>query len=224
MSSKLLLFSLFIHGFQTTLVSNLKPHCFHLDISLKSSSKISNWLSRIPIQSSLVNSELLFFITIQYTIRRDLICYFTNIWLQATPISSVFNICINGRGTYQFVLLPTSFIFIYQHWLRQAYPYFYRHIHKSIQWLLLAQLSCFFCRRLFILLCFLIKLTYFLNMSFAHFLCCCNFVFNNVNYLIKQNPQLDRFLKTLQILTSWILIEVNIEGRIELKTLQEFGL
>ena len=68
MSSKLLLFSLFIHGFQTTLVSNLKPHCFHLDSSLKRSSNISNWLSRIPTQSSLVNSELLFFITIQYTI------------------------------------------------------------------------------------------------------------------------------------------------------------
>ena len=36
--------------------------------SLKRSSNIPNWLSRIPTQSSLVNSELLFFITIQYTI------------------------------------------------------------------------------------------------------------------------------------------------------------
>ena len=83
MSSKLLLFSLFIHGFQTTLVSNLKPHCFHLDSSLKRSSKISNWLSRIPTQYSLVNSELLLFITIQYTINTGLwwvsiphFCYF----------------------------------------------------------------------------------------------------------------------------------------------------
>ena len=68
MSSKLLLFSLFIHGFQKTLVSKLKPHCFHFDSSLKRSSKNSNWLSWIPTQSSLVNSELLFFIVIQYTI------------------------------------------------------------------------------------------------------------------------------------------------------------
>ena len=68
MGSKLLLFSLFIHSFQTTLVSNLKQHFFHLDSSFRRSSNISNWLSRIPTQSSLVNSELLFFITIQYTI------------------------------------------------------------------------------------------------------------------------------------------------------------
>ena len=54
--------------FKQPLVSNLKPHCFHLDSSLKRSSNISNWLGRIPTQSSLVNSELLFFITIQYTI------------------------------------------------------------------------------------------------------------------------------------------------------------
>ena len=54
--------------FKQPLVSNLKPHCFHLDSSLKRSSNITNWLSWIPTQSSLVNSELLFFITIQYTI------------------------------------------------------------------------------------------------------------------------------------------------------------
>ena len=54
--------------FKQPLVSNLKPHCFHLDISLKRSSNILNWLSRIPTQYSLVNSELFFFITIQYTI------------------------------------------------------------------------------------------------------------------------------------------------------------
>ena len=35
---------------------------------------------------------------------------------------------------------------------------------------------------------------------------------NNVNYFVKQNSQLDRFLKTLQILTSWLLIEVTVEG------------
>ena len=56
--------------FKQPLVSNLKPHCFHLDSSLKRSSDISNWLSQIPTQSSLVNSELLFFIPIQYTISR----------------------------------------------------------------------------------------------------------------------------------------------------------
>ena len=54
--------------FKQPLVSNLRPHCFHLDSSLKCSSNIPNWLSRIPTQYSLVNSELLFFITIQYTI------------------------------------------------------------------------------------------------------------------------------------------------------------
>ena len=54
--------------FKQPSVSNLKPHFFHLDISLKRSSNIPNWLSRNPTQSSLVNSELLFFITIQYTI------------------------------------------------------------------------------------------------------------------------------------------------------------
>ena len=46
----------------------LEQHCFHLDRQFSCSSNISNWLSRIPTQSSLVNSELLFFITIQYTI------------------------------------------------------------------------------------------------------------------------------------------------------------
>ena len=50
------------------LVSNLKSHCFHLDSSLKRFSNIPNWLSWIPTQSSLVNSELLFFITILYNI------------------------------------------------------------------------------------------------------------------------------------------------------------
>ena len=55
--------------FKQPLVSNLKPHCFYLDSSLKRSSNIPNWLSRIPTQYSLVNSELLFFINIQYTIR-----------------------------------------------------------------------------------------------------------------------------------------------------------
>ena len=54
--------------FKQPLVSKLKPHCFHLDSSLKRSSNIPNWLSRIPTQSSIVNSELLLFITIQYTI------------------------------------------------------------------------------------------------------------------------------------------------------------
>ena len=54
--------------FKQPFVSNLKPHCFHLDSSLKRYSNLPNWLSRIPTQSSLVNSELLFFINIQYTI------------------------------------------------------------------------------------------------------------------------------------------------------------
>ena len=61
-------------------------------------------------------------------------------------------------------------------------------------------------------------------MSFAHHLCCCYFVCNNVNYFIKQNSQLCRFLKTLQIVTSWLLIGVTFEGGIKLKTVQEFGL
>ena len=69
MSSKLLLFSLFIHGFQTTLFQTWNHIVFILIDSLKRSSNNSNWLIRIPTQSSLVNSELLFFITIQYTIR-----------------------------------------------------------------------------------------------------------------------------------------------------------
>ena len=54
--------------FKQPLVSNLKPHSFHLDSSLKRSSNIPNLESRIPTQCSLVNSELLFFITIQYPI------------------------------------------------------------------------------------------------------------------------------------------------------------
>ena len=61
--------------FKQPLVSNLKPHFFHLDRSLKRSSNIPNWLSRIPTQSSLVNSELLFFITIRYTITYEAIFF-----------------------------------------------------------------------------------------------------------------------------------------------------
>ena len=48
--------------FKQPLVSNLKPHCFHLDSSLKRSTNIPNLLSQIPTQSSLVNSELFFFL------------------------------------------------------------------------------------------------------------------------------------------------------------------
>ena len=50
--------------------------------------------------------------------------------------------------------------------------------------------------------CFLIKIIHLLNMTFAHLLCCCYFVFKDINYFIKQESQLDRFLETLQILTS----------------------
>ena len=45
----------------------------------------------------------------------------------------------------------------------------------------------------------------------------------DVNEFIKQKSQLDMLLKMLQILTSWKLIEVIVEGRIKLKTVQEFG-
>ena len=71
MSSKLLHFSLFIHGFQTTLFQTWNHIFFILIDSFKRSSNLSNWLSRIPTQSSLVNSELLLFITIQYAITPD---------------------------------------------------------------------------------------------------------------------------------------------------------
>ena len=68
MSSKLLHFSLFIHGFQTTLFQTWNHIAFILIDSFKRSSNISNWLSWISTQSSLVYSELLFFITILYSI------------------------------------------------------------------------------------------------------------------------------------------------------------
>ena len=68
------------------------------------------------------------------------------------------------------------------------------HIHKSRQWVFLARLSCFFCHHhhrvhscleayfwcvdeignnqwFLFLLCFLIKMIYLLNMSFAHHIC-----------------------------------------------------
>ena len=58
-------------------------------------------------------------------------------------------------------------------------------------------------------------------MFFAHHICCCFFVPNIVNYFIKQNSQLDKFLETLQILTSLLLIEVTVDGVIELKSVKE---
>ena len=48
---------------------------------------------------------------------------------------------------------------------------------------------------------FLIKLIYLLNMSFAHYIYCYFIVCNKVNYFVKQNSQLDRFLEMLQMLT-----------------------
>ena len=78
--------------FKQPLVSNLKPHCFHLDSSLKRSSNIRNWLSWIPTQSSLVNSELLFFITIQYTISTWLLR--AQKGLQATPSLAIIGLIL----------------------------------------------------------------------------------------------------------------------------------
>ena len=43
-------------------------------------------------------------------ILRDLICYYTNTWLPAKPISSVFIICIN-RGRIYSVVLILPFLF-----------------------------------------------------------------------------------------------------------------
>ena len=50
------------------------------------------------------------------------------------------------------------------------------------------------------------------------------FFCKNVNYFIKQNSQLDKFLETLQIFTSWKLIEVIVDSKIELKMMQKVGL
>ena len=72
--------------------------------------------------------------------------------------------------------------------------------------------------------CFLIKLIYLLKMSFAHNICCCFIVRNNVNNSIEQSSQLARFLTTFQMSIRWILCESTVEELIVLLTVQEFGL
>ena len=48
--------------------------------------------------------------------------------------------------------------------------------------------------RFYIFARFYTRFIYWLNMSFAHHICCCFVVFNHFNCFVEQNSQLDRFL------------------------------
>ena len=102
MRCKLLLYQ-FIHGFHSTLF-RLEQHCFHIDRQFSCSPNISNWLSWVPTQSSLV---------IQNSCSSDypVLYQFVLILLWKFPLQPCYNypVCIDWEHQGFFKILYTTF-------------------------------------------------------------------------------------------------------------------